>query len=247
MNRLALALSLTALVGCKTGDMLRASQAQNAQYEQELKEQEARSAKMKADLAQKQAEIDKKQAELEKKQADIAAADARLKELQAAKQELEATKTELAKKSSEYEQLQASLKSEIEAGRVELTELRGKMTVKMKDKILFSSGSAAVGKDGKAALQAVADALKDVKGKTIRVEGHTDNIPTRGSGFASNWDLSTARALAVVRFLQSAGVDPGKLAAAGYGEYQPISENETPEGRSLNRRIEIVLAAAAAR
>jgi chemotaxis protein MotB len=87
----------------------------------------------------------------------------------------------------------------------------------------------------------VADALRNVQGKVIRVEGHTDNVPASGSAFASNWELSSARALAVVRFLQEQGVDPTKLAAAGYGEFQPIGSNDTPEGRSLNRRIEIVL------
>ena len=116
------------------------------------------------------------------------------------------------------------------------------MTVKMKDKILFSSGSATIGKEGLDALRLVADALKHVQGKVIRVEGHTDSVPATGSTFASNWELSSARALAVVRYLQEQGVDPTKLSGAGYGEFQPIGENETPEGRSLNRRIEIVLA-----
>jgi len=90
----------------------------------------------------------------------------------------------------------------------------------------------------------VAEALAGVQGKLIRVEGHTDNVPVHASTWTSNWDLSAARALAVVRVLQEKGVDPTRLAAAGYGEYQPIASNDTPEGKSLNRRIEIVLAAA---
>ena len=118
------------------------------------------------------------------------------------------------------------------------------MTVKMKDKILFSSGSATLGKDGKEALAAVAEVLTGLDDKVIRVEGHTDDVPLGRGAFASNWDLSVARALAVVRFLQQAGVDPTRLAAAGYGEFQPITANDTPEGRSQNRRIEIVLAPA---
>jgi chemotaxis protein MotB len=118
------------------------------------------------------------------------------------------------------------------------------MTVKMKDKILFSSGSARIGKEGKEALTAVAEVLAGIEDKVVRVEGHTDNVPLGRGGFATNWELSTARALAVVRLLQDSGVDPARLAAAGYGEFQPIASNDTPEGRSENRRIEIVLAAA---
>ena len=184
------------------------------------------------------------------KQADLAQTQQRAKELQAqvdqlsaSKQKLESAKAELEQKCSEYEKMAAALRGQIDAGRVELTELRGKMTVKMKDKILFSSGSATIAKDGKDALAAVAEVLRGLDGKVIRVEGHTDNVPL-GRGAYTNWELSTARALAVVRFLQDAGVDPARLAAAGYGEHQPIAANDTPEGRSQNRRIEIVLAPA---
>jgi chemotaxis protein MotB len=165
-------------------------------------------------------------------------------ELSTSKKKLEAAKADLEKRSAEYGQLAVSLQTEIEQGRVELSELKGKLTVKMKDKILFASGSATVGKDGLAALAKVAEALRGVQGKVIRVEGHTDNVPTGGAPWASNWELSAARALAVVRALQDKGVDPTRLAAAGYAEFQPIAENETPEGRSMNRRIEIVLAMA---
>jgi chemotaxis protein MotB len=163
-------------------------------------------------------------------------------ELSTSKKKLEAAKADLEKRSAEYGQLALSLQTEIEQGRVELTELKGKLTVKMKDKILFASGSATVGKDGLAALAKVAEALRGVQGKVIRVEGHTDNVPTGAAGpFPTNWELSTARALAVVRFMQESGVDPTRLSAAGFGEFQPVSANDTPEGRSLNRRIEIVL------
>jgi chemotaxis protein MotB len=187
---------------------------------------------------------------LSQKEAELRAARARLVELQAlvdelskSKKKLEAAKAELEKKSSEYEQLASALRGEIDAGRIELMELRGRTTVKMKDKILFGSGSATIGGDGREALRKVAQALRGLQGKGIRVEGHTDNVPTGSSGpFPSNWELSSARALAVVRFLQESGVDPTRLSAAGFGEFQPIQSNDTPEGRSLNRRIEIVLA-----
>jgi chemotaxis protein MotB len=187
--------------------------------------------------------MSQKEAELRASRDKTAECQALVDELSKSKKKLEAAKAELEKKSSEYEQLAGALRGEIDAGRVELTELRGRTSVKMKDKILFASGSASIGPDGKVALRKVADALKFLQGKVIRVEGHTDNVPTGTSGpFRSNWELSTARAVAVVHFLQDAGVDPTRLSGVGFAQYQPIAANDTPEGRSLNRRIEIVLA-----
>ncbi len=152
-------------------------------------------------------------------------------------------KSQLEKKSAEYEALSKSLSGEIQAGRIQISELQGKMTVRLAEKVLFPSGSATLNRDGKGTLGKVADAFKDLKDRIVRVEGHTDDVPIRSAAFPSNWELSAARAIAVVRFLQSAGVDPSRLAAAGYGEFQPIAPNDTAEGRAQNRRIEISLAA----
>ncbi len=164
-------------------------------------------------------------------------------ELARSTRKLEEAKAALEKRSSEYESLAQSLQKEISEGKIELSELQGRMTVNLKDKILFASGSASVGKEGQEALVKIADALKGVRGKIIRVEGHTDNQPVaKTAPFPSNWELSLARAMAVVRALQDSGVDPTVLSAAGYGQYQPVAPNDSPENRSLNRRIEIVLA-----
>ncbi len=202
-----------------------------------------------ADVNSLKEKIRSDEGSLAQKESELRAARDRLLEQQAlvdelskSKKKLEAAKAELEKKSGEYEQLAGALRGEIEAGRVELMELRGRTTVKMKDKILFASGSATVGAEGRDALRRVAEALRGLQGKIIRVEGHTDNVPTGASGpFPSNWELSTARALAVVHALQDGGVDPTRISGAGYAEFQPIAGNETPDGRSLNRRIEIVL------
>jgi chemotaxis protein MotB len=164
-------------------------------------------------------------------------------ELARSTRRLAEAKEALEKKSAEYESLASSLQQEISEGKIELSELKGRMTVNLKDKILFASGSARVGKEGQDALAKIADALKGVNGKIIRVEGHTDDEPvSKSAPYPSNWELSLARAMAVVRSLQDAGVDPTVLSAAGYGQYQPIAPNDSPENRSLNRRIEIVLA-----
>lgn len=178
--------------------------------------------------------------ELRKKLAEVEALNASLAQT---KEKLEKARVELEKKSTQYEALASSLKDEIKAGKIELSELKGRMVVKMKDKILFSSGSVRINPEGQAALAKVAEALKDVQGKIVRVEGHTDNVPTDPKGaFPSNWELSTTRALAVVKLLQDKGVPSQRLSAVGYAEHHPIASNKTPNGRSLNRRIEIVLA-----
>jgi chemotaxis protein MotB len=204
----------------------------------QVKDLEEQRAALESQLMNKEAE----RRALEERNAQLAALN---DELSKSKRKLAEAKEELEKRSSEYESLAQSLKGEIDAGKIELSELKGRMTVKMKDKILFASGSAKVGKEGQDALSKVAIALRDVKGKIIRVEGHTDDVPTDGKAFPSNWELSLARAMAVVRVLQDQGVDPTKLSAAGYGQYQPIAANDSPENKSLNRRIEIVLAPSA--
>jgi chemotaxis protein MotB len=231
MMRIALVFAFLGLTsGCVSSGKFRHAQAEADQLRE-------RTVQLETALAANQAELEaerQKAAELQSKVGDLSSS----------KTKLESAKAALEKKSMEYEKMAAALRGQIEAGRIELTELRGKMTVKMKDKILFSSGSARIGKDGKEALSAVAGVLAGIQDKLVRVEGHTDNVPLGRGGFATNWELSTARALAVVRLLQDSGVDPARLAAAGYGEFQPIASNDTPEGRSENRRIEIVLAAA---
>lgn len=211
----------------------------------ELDAEKQRREQLEKVVAETEQRLTDKEAErraLEEKNAELTALN---QELSKSSQKLAEAKAELEKKSSEYEDLATSLKSEIQAGKIELSELKGKMTVKLKDKVLFSSGSAKLGKEGEAALEKVAGTLKDMKGRMIRVEGHTDSEPVPADGpFASNWELSVARAMAVVSYLQTHGVDPTKLSAAGYGQFQPVAPNDTAEHRSLNRRIEIVLAAA---
>jgi chemotaxis protein MotB len=194
------------------------------------------------DESQKAADLEKKLAD---SQAKLGAAQQQLGQLSTDKAQLEQEKGELQKKSAQYEQLAGSLKRQIAAGQIEISELRGRMTVKLKDKILFPSGSAALSKDGKAALDAVADAFKSLTDKNVIVAGYTDNVRVGKKGpWKDNWDLSTARAVSVVRYLQSKDVPPVMLGAAGFSEFRPVGPNDTAEGRSQNRRIEIALTAA---
>jgi len=144
-----------------------------------------------------------------------------------------------------YDELVGLLESEIAAGEVTISELEGKLTVNMVEQILFDSGKAEVKKQGVKVLRQVGEVLRNVSDKLIRVEGHTDNIPISPrlrSTFSSNWELSAARALNVVHFLEEqVGIPGERLFAAAFGENQPLASNQTREGRAQNRRIQIVL------
>jgi chemotaxis protein MotB len=128
----------------------------------------------------------------------------------------------------------------IASGQLRVRIVRGRMVVELAENILFDSGRSELKREGQAALTQVGEVLKGIEHRDFQVAGHTDNIPVHGR-FPSNWELSTARAVTVARFLQQGGVDAAHLSAAGYAEFQPAADNGTAEGRQQNRRIEIVL------
>ncbi len=152
---------------------------------------------------------------------------------------------ELAKLKATETQLQDKLKAELSSGDVSLTEDGGKLRVGLVDKVLFNSGEAAINKRGETVLMKVGSILANVADRQILVSGHTDQTPIgekRASQFATNWELSTARATTVVRFLQEQAKVPGeRLVVSGYGEYHPVASNKSSAGRAKNRRIEILL------
>jgi chemotaxis protein MotB len=152
---------------------------------------------------------------------------------------------EIAKARATQAEMVKTLQKEVELGQIKITQLADRLSLNIVDKILFPSGEDEITEEGKRVLKRVGDVLFQVKDKTFRIEGHTDNIPTGKAlrnKFPSNWELSTARATNVVRFLQeSAGIDPATLEAVGMGEYHPIASNKTLQGRGQNRRIEIIL------
>jgi chemotaxis protein MotB len=139
-----------------------------------------------------------------------------------------------------YRALEAKLREAIAAGTLAVEVRKGKMLVKLADQILFDPGQVILKSDGQKALREVAQALKEIPDRDFLVCGHTDNQPIKSSPYASNWDLSTARAVTVVRFLQSEGVDPRHLAAAGFSEFDNLVDNGSGE-RAKNRRIEVVV------
>jgi chemotaxis protein MotB len=129
------------------------------------------------------------------------------------------------------------LASEVET----VIQQRGLVIRLLTDKVLFDSGQAELKSQAQPILGRVAELLRTETRNPIAVEGHTDDVPITGSVYPTNWELSTARASRVVRFLVDAGVDPARLSAAGYADLHPIATNATADGRSHNRRVEIVL------
>jgi len=196
---------------------------------------------------------------LEALQRSKAEADARLEKLAAERADLmnrqsqlsrdvETKGEELAKVKAAADELEEKLKAEIARGDVSLSRAGGQLKVDLVDKILFHSGDARISKRGEGVLARVAAVLARVEDKQIQVAGHTDDAPISArlvQHYPTNWELSTARATNVVRFLQEkAGVPPARLVASGYGPFHPVASNATPRGRARNRRIEILLAPA---
>ena len=140
--------------------------------------------------------------------------------------------------------LQAKFKHMIDAGHLKVTTRHGRVVLQMRNDVLFDVGEADVKPAGKTALTEVAATLRTVGAKRFQVAGHTDTQPIttdKKKEFPTNWELSSARAIAVVKLLTAQGVDPSTLSAAGYGPYDPVASNATPDGMAKNRRIEITL------
>jgi chemotaxis protein MotB len=150
---------------------------------------------------------------------------------------------ELSKLSSTYEGLVSDLQSEVTAGQIEIEQLRDGIRLNLPQDILFPSGASTLQASGKVVLTKVAENLSKLSHR-VEVQGHSDDVPLSASlarRFGTNWELAGARASQVVRLFHENGVDPSRLTAISFGEFAPVADNETPEGRALNRRIEIRL------
>jgi chemotaxis protein MotB len=160
-------------------------------------------------------------------------------------QERAEKEAEIARLTRTHADLRKSLEDEISKGNIRIQQVRDRLTINMVDKVLFSSGQARVKPAGLKVLDEVGAILTNVHDKQIRVEGHTDNVPIGArlkNRFPTNWELSSARATSVVRYLIDKGlVESGSMSAIGYADTRPVAENETEDGRKANRRIEIVL------
>ena len=142
------------------------------------------------------------------------------------------------------EDVKDALKNLIDQELVSVNKDGLSVEIELKSRILFASGSAELARSAEPILLQLADIIRGFD-YPVRIEGYTDNVPIGTRQFPSNWELSTARASSVVRLIASAGIDPLQLTASGYGEFRPITSNDTEQGRADNRRVVIVIDAGA--
>jgi chemotaxis protein MotB len=189
-------------------------------------------------------------AQLEAKEQALATESSRLdnlkKELEARSNRVQELESLIASKDASMKQLKDAISTALTnfEGRGLTVEQRdGKVYISMENKLLFSSGSWAVGAEGRQAVQQLGSVLADNPEISVLIEGHTDNVPYAGnSSISGNWDLSTKRATAIVQILRENNrINAENLTAAGRGEFAPIASNSTSDGKAKNRRIEVIL------
>ena len=216
-------------------DLETGSQAENrkllAELEtkmEEVQEQEDQLKRLEMELNRKKENLDILRAELEKREQ-------RVKELEDLIAQKDAAVRAL------KDRIKAALSGFADKG-IKVEQKNGRVYVSMEAKLLFASGSTSVGTEGKKAVKELAKALEGIEDLTILVEGHTDDDPIKTACINDNWDLSVMRATSVVRIMvESSKLNPSILTAAGRGEFFPVAENNTPENKAKNRRIEVIL------
>jgi chemotaxis protein MotB len=217
---------------------------EKAQLAERVRLLEASNASLSAErvrLLEETEDLREKHASLEEGVADLQRRHAALSEsLTAREAELASRSEEVARLRGTYEGLVSDLEAEVQAGQIQIQQLREGLLLNVSDAILFPSGSAQLSVQGKDVLARVAGHLKELPDR-VEVQGHTDDVPIATAIYPSNWELAAARATGVVRWLEGQGLEPRRLSGVSFGEQHPVAPNDTPEGRARNRRIEIRL------
>jgi chemotaxis protein MotB len=169
--------------------------------------------------------------------------DALLKEQEELKQELDQLrkmKEAAEKRNAEFRGIMEKLKTMIDSGTLSVNIRKGRMIVSLSNDILFPSGRTTMTDEGKVAVKELSETLQTLEDRTFLVVGHSDPTPIKTKRFPSNWELSSQRAIEVVKLMVENGVKPEMLSAAGQAEFDPIADNEEKEGMAQNRRVEII-------
>lgn len=158
-------------------------------------------------------------------------------------QEISTLKQELSELERAKQELERQLKREINDKEVSIEMLEKGLVITFVSEVLFDSGKANLKTDSFGKLDKIAGVLQTtVRDLKVGIEGHTDNVPIKHSGWKSNWELSAARAMSVLHYLvDKQGIDPSRVSGTGYGEFHPVASNDSKEGRQKNRRVEIVI------
>ncbi len=266
---LSLILALGAPLGCvSAGDFealqkdynttkssLQAETQKRGQLEEELAAEQKRSKELNSRIALLEGELSTMTKErdtvageadgLRSELANVVKDKSRLKssvaEMKVALEELKQRKAAADQRIAEFKSLLERFKSLIDAGKLRVKIVDGRMVVALATDVLFGSGSAKLSKEGAAAIQEVATVLKEIEGRSFQVEGHTDNVPIKTAQYPSNWELAAARSVTVVKTMIEAGMPAERVSAASFGENKPAAANDSKEGKASNRRIEIVV------
>lgn len=242
----ALVLAVPSALGCGGRDQrdidriaelereLATSQRQRTSLEARIAELEARN----QELVQRLQALGQ---DVESLQSERSSLSATLSETQRALEELRERERQQRARLATFRQMLERFRAMIDSGRLRVRIFRNRMVVELPDNVLFDSGDAELKPEGQQTLAEVAQVLRQIEGRQFQVAGHTDSVPIRSRRFPSNWELSTARAVSVARFLIEQGLPPDRISAAGYADTQPVESNDTEQGRARNRRIEIQL------
>jgi chemotaxis protein MotB len=252
MKTLVSLLDLACMTGCVSQSKYDRAVAQTETTRAELARRNAELERGNADRLSMQFDLSKRLAEITKLKSELASlgalsadrsqeSSARITTLQKRLGELEAAQRASEARAALYRELSTKLKRQIDDGNLAIVLRDGRMVLQLPDDVLFDTGRTELKSAGKEALSAIAEVMKSLQGRQFQVAGHTDNVPIHTDRFASNWELSSGRALRVVHYLMGRGVDGAMLSAAGYSELDPVASNDTPAGRKQNRRTEIAL------
>jgi len=211
-----------------------AKAAEKAQHKKDVDAREARINMLTGKLEALGQDVSRLETERGTLGGELEGAKKRMEELRKAQVQAEARAAQFRKLVSQFKQL-------TDAGKLQVELRENRMIVRLGDQILFDPGKTELKKEGQEALREVTTVLRDLQNRNFQVAGHTDNIPIKSARFHSNWELSTARAVEVVNFMISSGMEAKRLSAAGYADQSPVAANDTPVNKAKNRRIEITL------
>lgn len=224
-------LSLAACVSNGTHEQLQ------KRYDSLEKDQE----RAKAKISELEAIIAQLEQDLGKASANKKTMSASIQHMKDALKEASARKKEVEKRLDEFRKLISRFKTLTEAGELSIQIKDGRMVVVLPSDVLFKSGSSRLSDKGTETIKKVSELLVSIGDKQFQVEGHTDNVPIRSKKYPSNWELASARALTVLKIMVGAGMPENRISAASFGDTKPVASNDSKAGRSLNRRIDIVV------
>ena len=220
---------------------LDAAGARERQLTRDLDDQTARGDGLDQDLATTRDQRDTLTHEKANLIKDRSRLRASVSDMEEALRDLAARKAASERRVAAYKDLVDRFRELIDSGRLSVKIVDGRMVVEMATDVLFASGRADLSEEGGQALDEVAAVLQELENRRFQVEGHTDDVPIATERFPSNWELASARAIGVVTRLVLGGVPEDRISASSYAEHRPVADNGEAEGRTSNRRIEIVV------